>query len=149
MKFWLLSVVVGREEQTEGGVVDAAVHIDESALPHHLVAGVAALEGEGVHRHRLPSPGVIRGLEDIAALRVGDGDDAALVVGVDVVKLIAAAVVGHRQHAAVEVDEAAAAVAVDVALLVVAEVEVAPCAAAHMLHPAPPLMVGTVVVGDV
>ena len=57
----LLHVVVGREEAAEQRVVEAAVHINQAIFGQHFVAGVAALECNGVRTDRGLAPDVVGG----------------------------------------------------------------------------------------
>lgn len=56
--------VVGREETSQHGVVEATVHVDESELGQHLMSCIAALEMDSVLRDGLFPPCVIVRLED-------------------------------------------------------------------------------------
>jgi hypothetical protein len=43
-----LYVVIGGKETAEDGVVEAAVHVDEAELGHHLMACISTVEVESV-----------------------------------------------------------------------------------------------------
>ncbi len=89
---WILHVVVNREEGAGDGVIDPAVHVDESEVRQMLVSGEAAVVAQGLGWHPAGvaalvgcSPGIEEHVLHHHAGPVGDGGPAAEVVGVDVI----------------------------------------------------------------
>ena len=89
-----LKMGVGGEEESNDGVVDASVHVDEVYAVEHFVTGESSIAGElmvakGGGRPVLRIAGIAPAVEGVLCkdlcAGVGDGDDGAKVVVVEVV----------------------------------------------------------------
>ena len=73
-----LYVVIGGKETAESRVVEAAVHIDEPKLWHHLMSGISMTEVQAVDSDRLLAPDIVLSGKDHIAIFTIEACDAAL-----------------------------------------------------------------------
>ena len=102
----LSSLVVQTEEAAENGVIQTAVHIDDVELVEHLVTRVATVQTDGVELHGLLAPCVVGSIENLRAVFIHNGEDAAYIISEDEI-IFHRAVLTDGDGIAVEVVELA------------------------------------------